>query len=276
MIASSTDFFCHTMSVMLLPTFASLGHGPLVMLLHGSGGNFRSFAPQLETLASLGWRAVAWDMPGYGHSVPIEPYNFKGLAERCIALLGALAPGQDVTLLGCGMGGMVAQEVVARRPDLVQRLGLVATAATVAGGTAYSGHVTRGLGWLNDGLDMDAIAARLLSQLVGPAAVPEGVRLVRFCQQETRAATWRRALEAMRDFDRREALGHIGVPTLLLAGTHDTITPPASLREMAAAIAGSRYVELKHAGHWPQLEQPDDFNEALLDFLRSAPPRYLH
>ena len=56
-----------------LPTFSALGHGPLVLLLHGSGGGFRAWAPQVETLASLGFRAVAWDMPGYGHSPPIEP-----------------------------------------------------------------------------------------------------------------------------------------------------------------------------------------------------------
>ena len=76
----------------LLPSFATLGHGPPVVLLHGSGGGARSFAPQLESLASLGFRAIAWDMPGYGQSAPIEPYGFKGLAERGAALIeGAVA-----------------------------------------------------------------------------------------------------------------------------------------------------------------------------------------
>jgi pimeloyl-ACP methyl ester carboxylesterase len=73
-----------------LPTFSSLGSGPTVLMLHGIGGGHLAFAPQVETLASLGYRAVAWDMPGYGHSAPIEPYTFKGLAQSCIALIEAL------------------------------------------------------------------------------------------------------------------------------------------------------------------------------------------
>ena len=56
-----------------VPAFTSLGGGPTVLMLHGIGGGHLAFAPQVETLASAGYRAVAWDMPGYGHSAPIEP-----------------------------------------------------------------------------------------------------------------------------------------------------------------------------------------------------------
>lgn len=255
---------------MPLPTFTTLGAGPLVLMLHGSGGGFRSFAPQVETLASLGWRAVAWDMPGYGYSPPIEPYAFKGLAERCSALIDVLAPRGGVTLVGQGMGGMVAQEVAARRPDQVRALVLVATSAGVAEDDAYARHIGDCLGWLAAGYGMDAIAALRLPRLLGPAALPEGVRLATFCQGEARAATWRRALEAMRNFDRRATLAHVAVPTLLVAGAQDRVTPPARLREMAADIVGSQYLELPGVGHLPHLEAPDAFDAALLDFLRAA------
>ncbi|MEY2954383.1 MAG: hypothetical protein RLZZ401_2470, partial [Pseudomonadota bacterium] len=113
-----------------LPTFTTLGAGPTVLMLHGIGGGHRAFAPQVETFAAAGYRAVAWDMPGYGHSAPIEPYTFKGLAESCIRLIENLRnhrDGQGIILLGHSMGGMVAQEVVARRPDLVSRLILSGT-----------------------------------------------------------------------------------------------------------------------------------------------------
>ena len=72
------------------PNFTALGGGPTVVLLHGIGGGHLAFAPQVETLASNGYRAVAWDMPGYGHSAPIEPYTFKGLAQSCIQLIETL------------------------------------------------------------------------------------------------------------------------------------------------------------------------------------------
>ncbi len=260
-----------------LPTFTTLGHGPVVLMLHGSGGGFRSFAPQVETLASLGFRAVAWDMPGYGHSAPVEPYGFKGLAERCVALIEALAPpGGQVALVGQGMGGMVAQEVALRRPDLVRQLVLAATAAAVAEGDAYDRHAARCLNWLQAGPDREALAQTLLPRLVGPGALPEGVRLATFCQARVHAATWRRALAALRGFDRRAALGHIHAPTLLVAGAHDRVTPPATLRVMADAIGGSRCVALHGAGHLPHLEQPEDFDALLLDFLRHAQPAPLH
>lgn len=262
---------------MPLPTFTTLGAGPLVLLLHGSGGGFRSFAPQVETLASLGWRAVAWDMPGYGHSAPIEPYGFKGLAERCIALIEALAPAGDaVTLVGQGMGGMLAQELALRRPDRVGRLVLVATAPAVEPDDAYAAHIAQCLDGLNADADGEALAERVVARLVGPQALPEGVRLAAYCQAQVRAATWRRALAAMRGFDRRAALAHIAVPTLLVAGAHDAVTPPAVLRQMAASIRGSVPVELPGVGHLPHLEAPDAFDRALLAFLRAAQPVRVH
>ena len=51
--------------------------GPTVLLLHDADGDHLGFAPTLETLAAAGYRAVAWDMPGYGGSAPVEPYNFN-------------------------------------------------------------------------------------------------------------------------------------------------------------------------------------------------------
>ena len=262
-----------------LATFSTLGHGPTVLMLHGSGGSFRSFAPQVETLASLGFRGVAWSMPGYGLSVPIEPYSFMGLAASCaylIEVLMAEAPRPGVALVGQGMGGMLALEVALRRPDLVRQLVLVATAPAVLPGDGYDRHITDGLQWLDEGRDMFATADTLLPRLVSPGALPEGVQLATFCQSQVHAATWRRALLAMRGFDRRSALGQIAAPTLLVAGEHDRVTPPGTLQSMAHAMADASLLTLPGAGHLPHLEQPDAFDEALVSFLRTAQPRPLH
>ena len=113
---------------MLLPHFSALGAGPTVLMLHGAAGGHRSFAPQIERYALEGYRAIAWDMPGYGLSAPVEPYGVRGLAQSCIRLIEALQPPEApparraVALMGHGLGGMVAQEVVLRRPELVHRL----------------------------------------------------------------------------------------------------------------------------------------------------------
>ncbi len=257
----------------VLPTFSMLGHGPTVVLLHGSGGGFRSFAPQVEALASLGFRGVAWSMPGYAQSVPVEPYSFMGLAASCAHLIEVLmgeSPRRSVALVGHGMGGMLAQEVAVRRPDLVHQLVLVATAPAVQPGDNYDHVISEGLRWLDEGRDMLAVADALVPQLVGPAALPEGVQLARFCQSQVHAATWRRALEAMRGFDRRAALGQIAAPTLLVAGEHDRLAPPGTLAAMAQAIPAAQLLTLPGAGHLPHLEQPDAFDAALMHFLHTA------
>ena len=251
-----------------LPRFTTLGKGATVLMLHGIGGGHLAFAPQVETLASSGYRAVAWDMPGYGHSAPIEPYTFKGLAQSCITLIEALQGG-PVTLLGHSMGGMVAQEVVARRPELVSRLILCGTSPSFGkpDGDWQRDFIAQRTAPLDAGKTMAELAEVLVPQMVGPGSLPEGVKLATHCMAQVNPSTYRRALECIVTFDRRANLPLIHVPTLLLAGEHDRNAPPAVMKKMAAAIAGSTYLEMKGIGHLQNLEAPDEFDGALLNFL---------
>ena len=253
---------------MSLPTFTTLGGGHTVLMLHGIGGGHLAFAPQVETLASSGYRAVAWDMPGYGRSPPIEPYNFKGLAQSCIALIEALKCG-TVTLVGHSMGGMVAQEVVARRPELVDKLVLCGTSPSFGkpDGDWQREFIAQRTAPLDAGKTMADLAETLIPQMVGPGSLPEGVKLATHCMAQVSPATYRRALEALVSFDRRANLPAVRVPTMLVAGEHDRNAPPAVMKKMAAAIAGSTYIEMHGIGHLQNLEAPEDFDRLLLNFL---------
>lgn len=270
-----------------LPAFTMLGAGPTVLMLHGIGGGHLAFAPQVEALASHGYRAVAWDMPGYGRSAPIEPYTFKGLAQSCIALIEALMGGQrePLVLLGHSMGGMVAQEVVARRPDLVGKLVLCGTSSAFGRRPDADGVDPKAEAWqrsflqsrtapLDAGQSMAQLAESLVPQMTGPAALPEGLKLAVHCMSQIAPSTYRHALQALVSFDRREQLPAIGVPTLLIAGEVDRNAPPSVMKKMAEAIVGSTYFEMKGVGHLMNLEAPDEFDAALLNFL--ALPRVLH
>ncbi len=247
-----------------LPTFSSLGSGPIILMLHGIGGGHRAFAPQVETFASLGYRAVAWDMPGYGRSAPIEPYTFKGLAQSCIALIEALLGADDerrraehggsVILLGHSMGAMVAQEVVARRPELVNRLILCGTSPSFGkpDGDWQRDFIAQRTAPLDAGQTMADLAAVLVPQMIGPGSLPEGVALATRCMAGVHPPAYRKALEAIVTFDRRAALPLIRVPTLLVAGEFDRNAPPAVMQKMAGQIAGSR--SCRAAGHRPPAE----------------------
>jgi pimeloyl-ACP methyl ester carboxylesterase len=259
-----------------LPAFTTLGGGPTVLMLHGIGGGHLAFAPQVETFASSGYRAVAWDMPGYGHSAPIEPYTFKGLAQSCIQLIEALKV-DSVVLLGHSMGGMVAQEVVARRPDLVSRLILCGTSPAFGkpDGDWQQAFIAERTAPLDAGRSMADLAETLVPRMVGPGSLPEGVRLATHCMGGVPAATYRRALECIVTFDRRANLPNIAVPTLLVAGEHDRNAPPAVMKKMAESIAHSTYIEMKGVGHLQNLEAPDEFDGLVLNFL-ALPDPLLH
>jgi 3-oxoadipate enol-lactonase len=260
-----------------LPAFTALGGGATtVLMLHGIGGGHLAFAPQVETFASSGYRAVAWDMPGYGHSAPIEPYTFKGLAQSCIQLIEALKV-DSVVLLGHSMGGMVAQEVVARRPELVSRLILCGTSPAFGkpDGDWQRAFIAERTAPLDAGRSMADLAETLVPRMVGPGSLPEGVRLATHCMGGVPAATYRRALECIVTFDRRANLPNIRVPTLLVAGEHDRNAPPAVMKKMAEAIAHSTYIEMKGVGHLQNLEAPDEFDGLVLNFL-ALPGPLLH
>lgn len=256
----------------MIPTFTTLGSGATVLMLHDIDGGHLAFAPQVETLAEVGYRAVAWDMPGYGRSAPIEPYTFKGLAQACVRLIEALQC-DSVVLVGHGMGGMVAQEVVARRPDKVRKLVLCGCPDAFSGDA--DAFVTARLAPLATGLNMAQLAQQRVPQLVGPGALPEGLRLAEHAGAEVPEATYRRALACFTTFDRRADLAHIRVPTLLVAGAFDRETEPARLQAMAAAIPLGRCVEMAGIGHLMPLEAPDRFDGLLLDFLRERAPQPL-
>lgn len=280
---------------MKIPSFTVLGGGPTVLMLHDIGGGHLAFAPQVESLASAGYRAVAWDMPGYGRSAPIEPYTFKGLAQSCIGLIEALLAGEEeresatqptggaqrkhggVALLGHSMGGMVAQEVVARRPELVNRLILCGTSASFGQpeGDWQREFIAQRTAPLDAGQSMSDLAQALVPQMVGPDSLPEGVRLATHCMGQVPGSTYRRALEALVTFDRSANLSQIHVPTLLLAGEHDRTAPSGVMKKMAAAIPGSTFLEMPGVGHLQNLEAPDDFDALVLNFL-SLPRMLLH
>lgn len=259
---------------LMLPRFTTLGRGPVLLMLHDVDASHLAFAPQVESFALMGYQAAAWDMPGYGHSPPIEPYDFKGLAARCVALIEALGQRADgtcasVILLGQGMGGMVAQEVALRRPDLVHRLILSASLASMVDLPAaqVDAYMHERLTPLDAGIDMPQLARRLVPRQVGPGAMPEGALLAAHAMAGVFPSTYRRALAAQLRFDRRAALAQVPVPTLLLTGEFDALATPERMQAMALDVPMAHGTVLPGVGRWPNLEAPEAFDAAVLSFL---------
>ncbi len=254
---------------MTVPSYTSRGTGETaVVMLHGVGGGAAAWTPQLDAFAAAGYRAVAWDAPGYGATPTVEPYDMAGLARALERLLEAL-PARRRVLVGHSMGGMVAQEAMAAFPAKVDGLVLSATSPAFGkpGGDWQREFLAQRLGPLDAGKTMADLAPALVGGMVGTDPDPAGVRLATGTMARVASDTYRRALHAIVGFDRRDALAATRVPTLALAGSRDGAAPPAVMEKMATRIPGAEYRVLAGCGHLANLERPRAFNEIVLAWL---------
>ena len=243
------------------------GQGVPVLFLHGIGGAARQFAPQLRHFGAR-VQALAWDMPGYGHSVPLPLVTLDALAASLAGFIAALGLDRPV-LVGHSLGGMLVQRLLASTPGLARACVLAQTSAAFGGrDPAWAGQfVSSRLAPLDAGHSLAELAPGMVSGMVGDDPDPDGVALAVDCLAHTPASTYRDTVLAMPGFDERHALPRIAIPTLVISGTRDPNAPAAAMERMAAAIPGAKYVALDGAGHLAHLEQPARFNAALDAFL---------
>jgi 3-oxoadipate enol-lactonase len=211
---------------------------------------------------------VAADLPGYGASPSIEPYDIAGLAGAVEALVAHVGAARTV-LVGHSMGGMVAMELAVRSPQCLH--GLVLSGASPAfgkpGGTWQQQFIQERFAPLDAGQGMAALAARLVAGMVAPGTVGTVVDIATALMAAVPEATYRQALTALVSFERRAALPRLALPVLCIAGAHDRNATPAVVQQMALRIPGAEYIGLPTAGHLAAIEAPQAFNRALLGFL---------
>jgi 3-oxoadipate enol-lactonase len=256
-----------------LPATTVRGQGKTaVILLHGIGGGrviwSNAASATLRAIADAGYIGVAVDLPGYGDSEAMGPPDMDAFVQAVQSVIRDTAASHTV-LVGHSMGGMVAQELVARTPDLVHGLVLACTSASFgsAEGDWQAKFIAERLAPLDAGQGMWGVAKRLVPSLVAPGTHPAAQQLAVDVMSRVPEATYRAALHAIASFDRRASLAQIRVPTLVLAAELDRTAPPEVMQRMASRIVGAEYQCLPHAGHIANVEAPAAFNEAMLTFI---------
>ena len=241
------------------------GKGAPVLLLHPIGLDSTWWQPFAEQLASR-FSVVAMDFRGHGGSAPVSgEMELTDLADDAAGLLRALAlaPSQVV---GLSMGGMVAQYLAIRHPDVVRSLALLGTACTLPD-EARKQMVARGELARRDG--MRAVLGATLERWFTPAALTS--ELAKRCEErllENDVESWASSWRAISRLDALPLLGRIKAPTLVVTGDRDLSTPPAAAKAIADNIPGAALTIVAGAPHMGPFEFPGAYLAPVEAFLQ--------
>ena len=242
-----------------------------VLLLHAGIADSRMWQPQIDVLEAAGDRVIAPDLRGFGER-RLEPAPFSNVRDAEAALDGPAA------VVGASLGGRVALELAVHRPDLVERLVLIAPGLpgwewaddTKAGWAAEEAAYEAG--------DLETAAEESVRLWIdGPnrsrEEVDPGFRAavagMVLRSYEMQQGAWEAGAreEEVLDPPVSGRLGEIRCPTLVLVGEHDVADMRAIAAHVAGAIDGARLVTVPKAAHLPSLERSGEVNSHLLAFL---------
>jgi 3-oxoadipate enol-lactonase len=248
---------------------------PTVLLLPWMGGSRLGWT-EVAAALSGSYRVIVPDHRDTGDSERSEePYTLPDLADDAAALLLALnaAP---AAVVGLSLGGMVAQHLAIRHPELVRALALV---STTPGGAASPPATERGRAalFLPAELEAGERARQAMTLMTAPGFVgahPEALDLAERNAHQHPMSTdsYKRQFRAVRAHDVTAGLGSISVPTLVLHGDADDLIPFPAAEHLAANIPGAQLKVYQGTGHMPQLERREDFLADLRGFLASVFP----
>jgi pimeloyl-[acyl-carrier protein] methyl ester esterase len=249
------------------------GEGPDLVLLHGWALHGGMWGPWLDRLAGHA-RLHVLDLPGHGRSRwPVPTHDLDGLARAVFARIP-----RGAAVLGWSLGGMLALELARQHPRHVRALILMATTPKFLTGPDWEhGLQPAVLDEFTHGLAQDyrrTVQNFLALQTRGDEHALETLRMLRgklasHGEPDPRALA--AGLDVLRSADLRDALPRLAVPTLVIAGEHDRLTPPGAGRELAAQLPMARFRLVARSGHAPFLSHADEVLAEVLGFLARHP-----
>jgi len=258
--------------------------GEPVLFLHGLGGSWRNWLENLPAVADAGRRAIAVDLPGFGHSeMPAERISIPGYGRWVEGLCDELGI-SGAAVVGNSMGGFIGAELAIQSPPRVERLVLVSAAGISVANQRVDSVLSllyraEAMGAYVTGLVLARAAALARRPRLRRAAMglvvrhPERLSPPLAYEQITGMGTpgFISALDALSDYPIRHRLPEIGCPTLIVWGRQDRIVPARDADVFEELIPDSRKVVWDDTGHVAMFERPERFNELLGDFLAEAP-----
>ena len=232
---------------------------PAILFLHGVGSDKSVWRPQLDYFRGRN-SAIAIDYPGYGESVLVEGATRDDFARAAFAALDAMGR-ERAHVCGLSLGGIVAIAMHALAPERCLSLILADSFAMHPDGRAIYERSITASG------DLRSLAEARVDMLLAQPADPAVRSEVVATMGRIDPTAYRIGAEAVWLADQRERAAAIDVPTLVICGSEDKVTPPALSQELARLIPGASYAEIERAGHLTNLEQPDEFNRLVSEFI---------
>jgi pimeloyl-ACP methyl ester carboxylesterase len=246
-----------------------------ILFLHGFPFDHSMWRHQLFLLGTE-FRCIAPDLRGHGGTLDIgeprspEQVTVDLLADDMIALLDVAKPRQDkITLCGLSLGGYIAFALWRKIPQRIGRLVLADTKATPDTPEAKARRQSQAEKVLADG--PKAVSDGMLNTLLTPENLSTVIGMeVRRMIESTAARRMVNTLNALANRpDSTDTLASISVPTLVIVGEHDQVTPLSDAQYMHERLHHKAPLAIiPKAGHISPLENPDDFNRAILQFLK--------
>lgn len=246
------------------------GAGTPVLLIHGFPFNLKMWQPQIDALGDR-WRLIVPDLKGAGESEgPDDPsaYTMDSYADELAGLLDELEI-DKVVLAGLSMGGYIAFAFLRKYRERVAALVLADTRAEADPPEGIEKRTKQQEQVRAEGIA--GLAETLTGALPSDATKEKRPDVIQTLREvmDNPPRTYLGQLEAMKGRpDSTGDLASISVPTLIIVGENDGVTPPEASRKMHEQIGGSRLVVVPEAGHVSNLEAPDAFNGALAEFLQ--------
>ncbi|MGK5450875.1 bifunctional 3-oxoadipate enol-lactonase/4-carboxymuconolactone decarboxylase PcaDC [Streptomyces radiopugnans] len=243
-------------------------HAPVLILGPALGTTWHMWDRQVPEL-SRHWRVLRYDLPGHG-GAPAHPATSVGdLAARLLATADA-AGADRFAYAGCSLGGAVGARIALDAPGRLTSLALISSAPRYATPDTWR---QRGVVVRTNGLD--PIARSTPERWFTPAFAAAQPAIVEWAVQMVRTTDpgcYIAACEALVSFDIRQELARIGVPTLVVAGAEDRVTPPADARALVAGIPDARLALVPDACHMAPVERPGEVTELLTGHFSAALP----
>jgi pimeloyl-ACP methyl ester carboxylesterase len=247
--------------------YTQAGSGPNLVLVHGFPLSSQMWEKQIAALADRN-RVIAPDLRGFGKSPSLDPFTMESLADDVHTLLDRIEA-LPCVLAGLSMGGYVALAYCKKYPRDLRGLILIDTRAE--GDTAEGKQGRQKMIELVREAGSAAVAEQMLPKMLCEqtcTGVPDVSQALRKIMESCPPLTIEHALLALRDRkDQTENLPSIPVPTLILVGEHDAITPPAMSQKMHELIPQSMLATIPCAGHMSPIENPDEVNRHIREFL---------